>query len=180
MEYLTIGCRCAIAIVFITSAVTKLSGAEAFRAFKRSVRRMKVVPKPLISLAAYAVVASEIVISVLMVIPITVTAVVGFTIAAGLLCAFTYGIVSSMRRGDQTPCRCFGKSTTPLGLRHVIRNIFLIGLCVLGFVSALNAGTVDFAMAGIAFVAGAVVGGIITVLDDVTELVWPSPKAPST
>ena len=178
VEYLSLACRCAIAIIFVTSAASKLTGPGSFPAFVRAVRRMKVVPWPLIKATAIIVVSTEILIALLLIIPLSITGLVGFAIALGLLTAFTYGIIGTVRRKDQTPCRCFGKSSVPLGPRHIIRNVCFMAMSALGFIGLLFPADFDIPMAIVASIAGLVVGGLGTMVDDITELFWPSPKTP--
>lgn len=174
MEYVAIVCRLLIGVVFAASAATKLIGPSAFNAFVTSVRQMRVVPGNAARPVAYVVVAAEALIVALVAIPLASTAVAGFAIAAGLLAAFAVGITISVRRGERTPCRCFGKSTTPLGPIHVVRNIFLICVTFLGIVGALAAGGVDLGGAAVAAVAGAVAGALVVALDDIVDLFRPT------
>src|SRR5437763_1092154 len=60
MEYVAIGCRLLIRVVFAVSAVTKLAGPSAFDAFVRSVRQLRVVPRKAAKPVAYVVVAAEV------------------------------------------------------------------------------------------------------------------------
>lgn len=170
MQYVAIACRLLIAAVFIASAATKLAGPSAFGAFTQSVRTMRVLPTAWSRPVAYVVVVAEVFAAVLVLVPLTFPAVVGFAIAAGLLAAFAVGITISVRRGERTPCRCFGTSTTPLGPLHVFRNIFLICGCVLGAAAILLAGPFDWGGAAVAAVAGLVLGALVVVLDDIAAL----------
>ena len=50
-------------------------------------------------------------------------------VAILLLAVFTVLIVSKLRRGEHPPCACFGAwSATPIGPRHVLRNLVLIAV----------------------------------------------------
>jgi len=175
MEYLEFACRTAIGVVFVVSVWTKLKGAAAFGEFVGSLRQMDVLPAALVRPSARAVVAAELAIPVLLVVPFTAGTVGGFALAAGLLAAFGVAILISLSRGQRAPCRCFGRSTTPLGPRHVVRNGLLIILCVLGLAASLAGGSAPPAALGVAAVAGLVLGVLFTVLDDLVELFRPLP-----
>jgi hypothetical protein len=86
--------------------------------------------------------------------------------------------VISVRRGERTPCRCFGKSTTPLGPVHVVRNAFLVCVALLGVTGSLMSGTAELGGIAVAAVAGLVLGGLIVVLDDIVDLFRPLPAKP--
>ncbi|WP_163507366.1 MauE/DoxX family redox-associated membrane protein [Fodinicola acaciae] len=174
MDYVAIACRLLIGVVFAASAATKLVGPSAFTAFVTSVRQMRVVPGTFARPVAYVVVAAEALIVVLVAVPYAGSAVAGFAIAAVLLAAFAVGIVISVRRGERTPCRCFGKSTTPLGPVHVVRNIFLICVTIAGAAGTLGSAGVDLAGAAVAAVAGAVAGALVVALDDIVDLFRPA------
>ena len=50
-------------------------------------------------------------------------------VAIVLLSVFTVMIVAKLRRGEHPPCACFGAwSATPIGARHVVRNLVLIAV----------------------------------------------------
>ncbi|WP_158645597.1 MauE/DoxX family redox-associated membrane protein [Stackebrandtia albiflava] len=176
MIYLDVACRCALIVVFAVSAFTKSYGSESFARFVRSVRDMGVLPERVAARpVALAVVSAEVAIPLLLVVPSAATGSAGFVLAAGLLLGFTVAIVLSVRRGNQTPCRCFGHSTVPLGVRHVWRNGALILVAASGAVAAMTgAGTTEPGVTAVAVVAGLVVGGLVTVFDDLAELVSPS------
>lgn len=178
MAYVDIGCRCALAIVFVVSALSKLTGREAFAAFTRSVRRLGVLPSPgAARLAAFAVAAAEVAVPVLVLVGWPPTVVAGYLVAAAMLAAFTVGIAASLRRGDRTPCGCFGRSTVPLGGRHIVRNLLLLAIAVTGLVATLlGSGDLEFGIAAVAVASGLVVGGLVTVAEDITELILPSTR----
>jgi hypothetical protein len=114
-------------------------------------------------------------IPLLVAIPTRMTVLAGFTVAVVLLAGFTVGIVISVRRGNQAPCRCFGRSSVPLGPRHVVRNTGLIVLALAGLAAAWTSSPdPDPAMVALAVIAGVVLGGLVTVFDDVAELLSPT------
>ena len=179
MEYLALACRALLGVVFLVSALTKLTSPVRYRSFVRATRRMRVVPRALVKQTAVLVVAAEASIVVLLAIPTTVTALAGFVVAFGLLSGFTVGIVVAVRDGDTEPCACFGRSTTPMGPQHVWRNGFLLLIAAAGFAGALVGGSPELGVAVIAGVGGLVFGGLVTVFDDLYELFRPTPAASS-
>ncbi|MEU0403445.1 MauE/DoxX family redox-associated membrane protein [Streptomyces sp. NPDC006197] len=55
------------------------------------------------------------------------TARTGASVAGLLVAVFTAGIVLARRRGTAARCACFGRTPMPLGRRHVVRNVLLLG-----------------------------------------------------
>ena len=174
MSSVALACRALLCVVFVASSVSKLRGGNSFPAFVRSVRRMGVVPARLARPVAVVVVTAEVTAAVLLVIPPRLSGLAGFAISAGLLAAFTGGIVHAIRHGSREPCRCFGRSETPLGPRHVIRNSFLIVVAVFGAVTTVLGGGGDVGQFVIAAVVGLIIGGMTVVLDDLIYLFQPS------
>lgn len=178
MAYVDIGCRFALGLVFVVSAWSKLKSPAEFAAFTRSVRRLGVLPDgALARVAAIGIAAAEVVVPVLVAIPWGVSVVAGYVAAVFMLSAFTVGIALSLRRGDRTPCGCFGRSPVPLGGRHVVRNLLLVAIALGGLAATVTGtGADDLGIATVAAVAGLVVGALLTVAEDITELVSPSTR----
>jgi hypothetical protein len=174
VRFIEVACRLLLAVVFAAALVGKVTGREAFAAFVRSVRDMRVVPPRLARPAALASVATEALITVLLLVPVRWAGVVGFVLAAGLLAAFTAAIASSLRQGNRAPCRCFGVSATPLGPRHIVRNGALVATALLGLAIALTGGSVDVGAGVVAGVAGAFLGLVVAGLDDIVGLLRPA------
>ncbi|MCP2322047.1 hypothetical protein HDA40_000554 [Hamadaea flava] len=170
MPYLELACRLVLVTVFATAVAGKISSRAAWTAFVDSLDRMDAVPVRLLHPAAWASLAAEIAISLLLVVPGRLFAVAGFVIAIGLLGSFTAAIASAIRRGKNAPCRCFGASVTPLGWSHVGRNSGLMVLAAVGLTAALRGGPIDIAPAVVAAATGVVVGLLVTRLDDLLAL----------
>lgn len=78
----------------------------------------------------------EIVLGALLVAQI-LTALLAF-LTLVLLVAFTWLIVKNLRAGQHPMCACFGAwSAAPLGRDHVVRNVALIAVGAIAFVTAL-------------------------------------------
>jgi hypothetical protein len=78
-----------------------------------------------------------------------------------------------VRRKQSIPCRCFGASTTPLSLRHIVRNAVLIAIAVLGAVATIGSAAAQLPVAIMAGVVGAVLGMLVAAMDDLMALVRP-------
>lgn len=175
MDYLAVGLRSLVAAVFLFSSVSKLAGRAAFREFADSVGDLVPVPAFFRRPVAGFVVAAELAVVLLLVLPwgTPTVPVAGFAVAIGLLLAFTVGIVFAVLRGVRASCRCFGPSQTPLGLRHVIRNVIVMTATLVGAVAAPTAFTSHPAGLLIAVLGGVVVAVLVAVSDDIYALFQP-------
>ncbi|GAA2454815.1 MauE/DoxX family redox-associated membrane protein [Streptomyces macrosporus] len=183
MHALAIGVRCLIGVVFLVSSVGKVLGRRRFGDFVAAIRRVPAVPTQRATAVAAVVVAAEFAVWILLVIPTPLTAAVGCALAAVLLAVFVIGIASALGHSVAVPCRCFGASTAVLGLPHLIRNAILALLAAAGAVSALwaasaSTGTAPGVETVVAALAGALLGGLVVVLDDVLELFLPAVPKP--
>ncbi|TDD42349.1 hypothetical protein E1286_30965 [Nonomuraea terrae] len=174
VQYVEVTCRLLLVAVFITAAFTKVSGKDAWLAFVRSLRQLKQIPSPLLQPAALAVVAIEAIVAVLLLIPVRVAGWIGFALAGCLLLSFTLVIGRALSHGNRAPCRCFGASSTPLGPIHIMRNMMLVCVAVLGLAGASASGTLDAPYALLAGAGGLVAGILITALEDIVTLFGPA------
>jgi hypothetical protein len=156
MEYLVFGCRCLLLVVFAFSAFGKLSGAGAFTEFRQATAQLFPPARGFASWLAAAVVVAELVVVVLLGISATVRS--GLVAALALLVLFTVAIAVALRRGSTAPCRCFGRSDSPLGVRHLVRNVVLLLVAFAGLTVEAAAATepLGLVMAGLAAVVFAV------------------------
>ncbi|WP_370417583.1 MauE/DoxX family redox-associated membrane protein [Streptomyces sp. QH1-20] len=181
MGYVALGIRALLGAVFLASSIGKVTGRGAFGRFVSSVGDMRVVPRHRARAVARTVVCAEFVVWPALMAPVPAVAVAGFAVAAGLLVAFAAGIALSTRRGARTPCRCFGVSASPLGPRHIVRNLVLTALAVIGAAATLlDSGAAGPAGPGGAVVAvsgGLLLGALVAVLDDVLDLFRPVDRA---
>ncbi|MER7108739.1 MauE/DoxX family redox-associated membrane protein [Streptomyces sp. NPDC000229] len=173
MQYAEIGMRCLIGTVFMAAAVSKLAGRRSFAAFAGSVAELNVLPPALTRWAAIAVVCGECLVCLLLLVPAAPAAVLGFTGAAVLLCLFAVVIGRVVAAGARTACRCFGASTVPLGVRHIVRNVVLACLAAAGVVAAQATGPVHPAGLVVAALSGLLAGGLVVGLDTVVDLFQP-------
>ncbi|MFH0518505.1 MauE/DoxX family redox-associated membrane protein [Streptomyces sp. M41] len=173
MQYLDIGMRCLIGTVFLAAAISKLAGRHALPAFAGSISALRVLPPALSGTAALAVVCAEGVVCLLLVVPVPTAGVVGFGCAALMLVVFALVIARAVVAGARTPCRCFGGSTVPLGVRHIVRNVALAGCAAAGTAAAQTTGSVHPAGSAVAAVAGLLAGGLVVALDSIVDLFQP-------
>lgn len=174
MEYVLVGCRSLVALVFVVSLVGKLRGGWAYAEFVAATGRLaprRVSPGGARRLAT-VVAAVEVAIVTLMLAPAATP--IGFATATTLLLAFTGAILLALRRGERAPCRCFGSARHALGYPQVVRNLVLLSVCVLGLVGGqLSTTAPDPARALLAVVAGAVAATAVVMSDDIVALFGP-------
>jgi hypothetical protein len=171
MEYVVVGLRGLIVLVFVVSAASKLRGRHAYAEFVAATGRLS--PRPLRAAMARrlaaGVVAVELAVVALVLAP-RITSI-GFAVAATLLLAFTGAILLALRRGERAPCRCFGSAEQPLGYPHVVRNLVLLAACALGLVGGqLVVSSPSPGGALLAVAAGALVATVVAISDDITAL----------
>ncbi len=130
MTYLVFGCRCLLLVVFAGSAIGKLG---SFTAFCRATRELVPAARGVATQLAAAVIVGELIVVLLLAVPATAPA--GLVTGAGLLVAFTVAIAAALGRGSTTSCNCFGRSASPIGARHLVRNGFLILVAAIGLIA---------------------------------------------
>ncbi|MEU1673621.1 MauE/DoxX family redox-associated membrane protein [Streptomyces roseifaciens] len=178
MGYLAIGIHCLIGVVFFASSLGKSAGRKAFDRFVVSVEGMRIMPSRRARSVARAVVTAECAVCVSLAVPVTAATVAGLVTAAGLLTVFTAAIAVSVRRGVRTPCRCFGASASPLGPRHIVRNLALTAAAVTGAAAVAAPGATAPGGTAVAVLGGLLLGGLVAALDDILDLFRPVGGAP--
>jgi methylamine utilization protein MauE len=173
MRYLAVAASAMVGLTFLVASVSKLVGRGALREFVSSVRDLGVLPARAVPPVAVLVVVAELGAWMLIAVPLAATAVAGLVLAIGVLVAVTAGVGSALRRGAQASCRCFGPSGAPLGLRHVVRNTALVCVAAVGVVAWDRAGHAPAGGVAVAVAAGLLLGGVVTVLDDLIDLFRP-------
>jgi hypothetical protein len=171
MGYAIAACRLILAGAFVLSAVEKLRGPGAF---VEGVRSFRLLPQRFVRAGAYAVLLCEVCSVGLLV--FSRTALAGFVLSGAVLALFTAAIAQAIRRGLNVPCPCFGVSTAPVGLRHIIRNLILISVSVTGAAGIVLGGAHQHAAAAgivIATALAAVVVLLVRFTDDLAGLFFP-------
>jgi hypothetical protein len=155
--------RFLLGVTFGAAAVAKVRDSGALRGFLRA---SHVPDRAIGPLVAATVAAEAATAGLLLAYPR-----IGFPLALLMLAAFSALLGRALRRPVRVPCGCFGRSATPVGAEHLIRNAVLAAVAVTGLVGTLAAapaplsgGTVAWAAVGVAL-ALAVVG-----LDDLKAL----------
>ncbi|MGW6914671.1 MauE/DoxX family redox-associated membrane protein [Kitasatospora sp. NPDC054939] len=169
--YLAVGLRLLVGVVFLVASLSKL-GPSSHREFRASLRAMGLLPERLVGPAAACVVAVELALVACLAAPARRVVVAGFAGAGLVLLVFAGVIALLLRRGARRPCRCFGGSSAVLAPHHVLRNLLLAAAAGAGaFVTHVAHGPPVWAGVAAAACAGAVVGGLVTVLDEIVSLV---------
>jgi len=174
--------RGCLLLVFTRSVLGKVRNPAAFVEFTGTVRALRLpVPVPARLLAALVVAAEAVLVPAFALPgPLAPPAVLvaGLGLAAVLLAAFTALAVAAARSGRRTPCHCFGRTATPLGAVHAVRNSILLAVAVTGLVATAVPGPAagDPVAVLTAVLAGAVLGLLVTVLDDLAALFRPLPR----
>ncbi|MFF2013906.1 MauE/DoxX family redox-associated membrane protein [Streptomyces sp. NPDC058195] len=178
MLYLALMLRFLVGGVFLVSFLTKVSRRTSFGEFVASVRGMRILPDTRVAPVAAAVVASEFLICLLLAVPGQRATLVGLVLAAGALLSFALGIAGAVRRGAREPCRCFGVSRTPLGHRHVVRNVTLAALALAGAAACSADGRMSTGGTAVALAAGLLLAWLVVASDPILDLFWPAPPPP--
>jgi hypothetical protein len=173
MEYVDIGCRVLLMVVFAWSAVSKVSSHAAVERFTDSLRPfLEAVPVPLPARfpAAGMIIAEAAVAVCLLPAPVP-----GLVLAAALCAVLTAGVALVVLRGMTVTCRCFGSGSSSLTVRHIVRNALLLTVACVGLVARLMA---DGAPATaihvtVAVISGTVVAVAVARFDDLVDLFTP-------
>ncbi|MBV9446989.1 MAG: hypothetical protein JO345_13990 [Streptosporangiaceae bacterium] len=167
MIYVLFGSRCLIGGVFAVSAFSKLRSRAAFRDFREWLAALPVPLRRGRNAVAASVAAAEALAVALIALPWT--GVVGLLLAAVLLAGFaaaSYGIARS-RAG--VSCHCFGPSSAPIGLRHVLRDVLLAAVAA-ATAAAAGPGQAKPEGVGLAVGVAAVALMVVLFLDDLSSL----------
>ncbi|GGX36446.1 MauE/DoxX family redox-associated membrane protein [Streptomyces lomondensis] len=179
MNYFAYGVRGLLTTVFLIAVAGKVGRAGAFSAFADSLRPLAAVSGPAVRAVALAVVAVEGAVCLALTLPYPPATLAGLLAATALLAVFALVIARSVGRGTTVQCRCFGRSAAPLGRAHVVRNGLLASVAGTGAAAVATgpAGGADPGTVAVAWCAGVIAGGLVTVVEDLVSLF--RPVAPS-
>ncbi|MDF5757517.1 MauE/DoxX family redox-associated membrane protein [Spongiactinospora sp. TRM90649] len=179
LTYVSVAGQVAAGAVYAAGVIGKTRGRTAYREFVRATGRL--LPGRIgarrAGVIAPLVIAAEAATAVL-------TAALpraGLVLAAALALVFTVAVAAALRRGERAPCRCFGASATPLGPRHIARNVLLLAVAATGAAASPPGWAYSVwagaSWAGLALAAGfaAMVALLVTQFDALIELFAPSP-----
>ncbi len=163
--YLELGCRGLLAGVFLVSLAGKLRGRAAYAAFVAATASLLATDGRQARVLAPLTIAAEIA-----TVGALAVGTAGLLVAAALLGCFTVALVLALRRGTTAPCRCFGASTTPIGVHHVVRNLVLAGLAVVGSIAGYDGAPLDPAALVVTALAALVCVLVTVRLDDLVAV----------
>ena len=102
---------------------------------------------------------------------------VALAAAVVLTGVLTAGVALVLRRGVRARCACFGSSAArPLGPPHLVRNVVLLAVAIVGLAASI-AGATDAPVGAsiVALAGGGVAGLLVTHLDELIDLFAASP-----
>jgi hypothetical protein len=179
MVYLVIGCRCLIAVVFLSSAVSKIRNRRVYAEFVAATARFAPtwLPRLLtryeigtavgIRRVSAGVLGAELAIPVLLAVPATIP--VGFAVAVVLLTGFTAAIGAALFRGERVACRCFATSVAPVGAPHLVRNLLLLIVTLTGLALPMVGSTAPVGVL-LTVLAAMIAATLVMFTDDLVEL----------
>lgn len=173
MQYVDVASRLLLLTMFTLALVGKVSSRRAWDEFVASVGAMGLVGGVKVP-AAVATVVAEGGVIVLAAVPLRWAGSASFVLAAGLLGCLTVAVALVVRKGKTVACRCFGPTQTPLGVEHVVRNVVLVVIALLGLAGSLVSGSFDPALSVVVGVFGATLGLLFARWDDLVSLLAPS------
>ncbi|MEO0420961.1 MAG: MauE/DoxX family redox-associated membrane protein [Pseudomonadota bacterium] len=162
--------------VAITLVVAVLGKCLATRSFIVSLTDQFRVPDALGPFVAWGLIALEATVAAALLMPVAQTVDLGVRAALVLFALFGLLIASVLLRRQPVYCYCFGQATQPLGAADLLRNITLVGACVLAMrwgagEAPLALGTwLSVAAAGlVGFLMSAHLGTVVQLLATPTE-----------
>lgn len=146
------------------------------RAFARYLGDLRMLPPGLSGPAARGLAIAELAIGGLAAVP--PTAPIGLGLGAALLLALSAGIAVLLRRGASAGCACFGRHSSPLGARHLVRNGLVAVTAAAGLAIRPAGPAPHWPGIAIAVAAGAIGAALIVSWDDIADL-FTTPAGPS-
>ncbi len=188
MTDLSLAALVVAAVIYGTSAASKLRGSASYRAYRDGLDETRLVSGRWMRSVAAALAVAEAVTAVLAAggaillilhrVLVVATAALG---AAALLAAvLTGGVAVVVRRGTRASCACFGAATvSQIGGTHLIRNGTLLAVLAAGLVTMTSAVGRPAAVGVVLALAVAGTASLLLIrLDDIVELFRP-PAAPT-
>ncbi|HEY6174542.1 MAG TPA: MauE/DoxX family redox-associated membrane protein [Kofleriaceae bacterium] len=170
MAYLELACRAMLVVVLGAAAAGKLRRRD-FEGFLVALRAFGLPAGLAGRPAASLIVALEVTAAVLLV----AAPLAGYALAFALIAAFTAALRRVVHSGQRVVCRCFGASTTPVGVSHLVRNAMFLVVIGLGIAAALASGASIAPSTRLVVIAcGALAGAGAARWDDLAYLVRPA------
>jgi hypothetical protein len=167
LPYLSLVCRGTVVLVFAVSAFSKLRSRAALAQFARSTELLSGLSARRASTLARIVIAGEVTVAVLA--SAGPLPAAGLGVAGVLLCAFTGALARFPDSGQALSCGCFGSSATATRHTAIARNVLLLGVVVVGLLSA-GAVPLRWDAALVCAVAAAVLAAFLIRLDEIASL----------
>ncbi|GAB4316249.1 MAG: DoxX family membrane protein [Candidatus Sumerlaeia bacterium] len=117
-----------VALVFLAAALPKIINPFDF---SLQIRAYHILNEPLSRWMAVVLPWLEAAVALLLLAGVWVNA--ASLMAAGMMAIFTAAMASAMARGLKIECGCFGDYSDPVGWTSLLRDLFLLGLCVFVF-----------------------------------------------
>lgn len=162
--YLWVASRTLLGAVFLTAAVGKLRSRSALA---ESLQGLRLLPAPVLRPAALVLVAAELAVPAF--VAVERTARTGLIVALGLTVMLTSGVAWALARRSPATCRCFGGAPIRLGPRHLLRNLILAAVAVVGLLAAERPGAHPAGLV-LATTGGLVLAAVLVRFDDIADL----------
>ena len=154
MSTALLAARCALAVVFLIAAITKLAQPERFRLALGDLG----APARAVGFLSWGIPVLEIALALLLLVDATASSAA--VAAMAVLAAFSVVIARALRRGELADCGCFGQASSPVSNTTLTRNAGLIVLAVPVAVGGSGRSLSSVGLPGESFVA---VVGLTTV-----------------
>ncbi|MFI7633495.1 MauE/DoxX family redox-associated membrane protein [Nonomuraea sp. NPDC049400] len=179
MDHVSIACRGLIGVVFLLSAASKITSRAAAVEFFGVIRRLLRIfagqpwaTRSATKATGFAVISMELAVPFALAIPSL--ARLGFGTALVALLMFSCAIAAAIHRGVRMSCACFGRSTTPLGVPHLVRNGILSVAAITGLVLGAGRPVTASPQALLVPVLAALVTALVLIrFDDLVDLFKP-------
>jgi len=169
MVYISMGCRSALALIFVIACISKVQNIKSYRAFRESLDDIGLSSVLAIRALSLAIPAAEAAVALLIL--MNRTSVWGLVASAALLVSFTGGVGVAKARGRTVRCRCFGESSASTEAQHILRNAVLITTSIAGVLTGLaSAGHTTRAMVILAIGIGVIGAALFLRWDELAFL----------
>jgi hypothetical protein len=172
MTYTSLACRCICCLVLAASSYGKLHSKPAFRDFISWIASLSALSVRVRTPLAATIAAGEVFAVLLIAIPRSYVA--GMAVASCLFAAFSIGMLVILRSKRAVGCNCFGSSSGPVGIRHVVRNVLLCSIAVAG-VASIGPRATDPAGVALAIGTAVVIATLLVFLDEL-QMIFANPR----
>ena len=181
MDLVTSAARVLVGLVFLAAVVGKARDVRGFAASIRDLPGLPGLPgllgltrlsRLLATLAVPGVLGAEAAVVVLLADP--ATPAWGFTLAVVLDAGFLAVIIRVLRSGTSAACMCFGTTPREFGIRHVVRDVLLGVVALVGLTGTAgahgDASGVSVPAWALCALAGALGAVALVLLDEIVDL----------